>query len=207
MGDDVPYRTALENCELALPDSGFMVLSWFLRTGQWLPRLSGLRFLRHLLEDPAFRAEKRRFWVMPNDRECAANIEWLNARGIETDEADTYVAPVYDSADLIDERLVSILKERRPRYIVINIGGGVQEILGYNLRATLEHNPVIACTGAAVAFLSGHQAAIPVWADRLFLGWLIRIASSPGSYFQRYWQAFGLLPLIFRFRENPVRGK
>jgi UDP-N-acetyl-D-mannosaminuronic acid transferase (WecB/TagA/CpsF family) len=49
---------------------------------------------------------------------------------------------------------------------------GVQERLGYALRKQLSYKPAILCLGAAIAFLSGGQANIPNWADRLMLGWL-----------------------------------
>ena len=82
------------------------------------------------------------------------------------------------------------------------IGGGVQERLGYALKQQLSFRPGILCLGAAIAFLSGGQAAIPPWADRLMLGWLFRIVFSPRRYFPRYWAALKLIPLIFRYRDR-----
>ena len=55
--------------------------------------------------------------------------------------------------------------------------------------------PAILCTGAAIAFLTGGQATIPKWADRLYLGWLFRILQSPRKYFYRYLQA-ARLPFV-----------
>ena len=57
--------------------------------------------------------------------------------------------------------------------------------------------PSILCTGAAIAFLTGGQATIPKWADRLYLGWLFRILQSPSKYFYRYLQA-ARLPFVLR---------
>jgi UDP-N-acetyl-D-mannosaminuronic acid transferase (WecB/TagA/CpsF family) len=58
---------------------------------------------------------------------------------------------------------------------VVNIGGGTQELLGWYLRRNVTGKPLIVCTGAAIAFLSGRQARIPSWADRFYLGWVMRI--------------------------------
>ncbi len=215
--EDRFYRDAVENCDLALPDSGFMVLLWrFLKGGDRDPleRLSGLKFLAHLLlEDDAFRTEESRFWIMPSEEEQQANRAWLLKQGLGPTETDCYVAPRYPSGNLAveDNRLLQILAEKRPRYIIVNIGGGVQEKLGHYLQQSLPYTPAIICTGAAIAFLSGRQATIPPWADRIYLGWLLRCLRAPATFIPRYWNALGLLPLLFRFREKspppPTRGQ
>src|SRR5450631_2708169 len=46
---DLQYRNALEKSDLAITDSGFMVMLWRVLTGQNLPRISGLKLLRGLL--------------------------------------------------------------------------------------------------------------------------------------------------------------
>ena len=53
---------------------------------------------------------------------------------------------------LKDLSLLEIIENKRPKFIVINIGGGVQEKLGYYLRTRLDYSPAITCTGAALAF-------------------------------------------------------
>lgn len=58
------------------------------------------------------------------------------------------------------------------------------------------NGPVILCTGAAIAFFTGGQARIPVWADRLYLGWLFRIIEKPGVFLPRYLRAFWHFPLL-----------
>jgi UDP-N-acetyl-D-mannosaminuronic acid transferase (WecB/TagA/CpsF family) len=62
--------------------------------------------------------------------------------------------------------------------------------------------PGILCLGAAIAFLSGAQTAIPVWADRMCVGWLLRIISSPKRYLPRYIDALKLVPVLYRHREK-----
>ena len=62
--------------------------------------------------------------------------------------------------------------------------------------------PSILCLGAAIAFLTGGQASIPPWADKLILGWLLRLVSSPRKFWRRYWDALGLARLLWRHRDR-----
>ena len=136
--EDRLYQEAVENCDVALPDSGFMVLLWNIFKGGSLKRLSGLRFLAYLvLRDETFRNEQCHFWIMPNTEEGKANRAWLQEKGIIVSPSDCYVAPFYDPGVIEDSVLLGLLLEKRPRYIIVNLGGGVQEKLGYYLRRSL----------------------------------------------------------------------
>jgi UDP-N-acetyl-D-mannosaminuronic acid transferase (WecB/TagA/CpsF family) len=191
-------RQALQDSDLALTDSGFLVLllRWFKR--QRLPRISGLRYLRALLVMPEFRAAGAAFWVMPSADDAHANSDWLWGQGIAAGGPEMYVAPMYPAGPLEDAALLARIEARKPKFVMLNIGGGTQERLGHFLRSRLSYRPAIICTGAAVAFLSGRQARIPVWADRLFLGWLLRSLDDPKRFIPRYWKALRLVPLILK---------
>ena len=89
----------------------------------------------------------------------------------------------------------------------MNLAGGKQEVLGAWLRERLEPSPGIVCTGAAVAFLAGTQAKIPVWADRSGLGWLMRCLYEPRKFIPRYWSALPLLGMVARYRERSPVGR
>jgi UDP-N-acetyl-D-mannosaminuronic acid transferase (WecB/TagA/CpsF family) len=84
--------------------------------------------------------------------------------------------------------------------VILNVGGGVQEQLGCWPKQRLSYTPAIVCTGAAIAFITGGQASIPPWADRLYLGWLLRILSNPRSYTKRYVQALALVPVVLKWK-------
>ena len=101
-----------------------------------------------------------------------------------------------------DVELLRRLELRKPRHIVVGLGGGTQERLGLYLKQHLSYRPAIHCIGAAIAFLSGDQVRIPVWVDRVGLGWLWRSVSNPGQYAPRYWDARHLAPLVFRYRDR-----
>ncbi len=199
-----PYRAALSTADLAITDSGFMVLLWRLYTGERLPRYSGLLFLRAILDREDLKAPGAIFWVMPSVEEDTRNRAWLTTQGFAVTAKDVYLAPHYPATGAInDPELVRLISERKPRLVLLAIGGGVQERLGYFLREALApQRPGILCLGAAIAFLTGGQANIPPWADRMVLGWLFRLLSSPRKFWRRYWDALDLVPLLWRCRER-----
>lgn len=200
---NVSYRRAVENARFAITDSGFLVLLWFLRKGEWLERISGLRYLRALLEDEEFRRPNATFWIMPSEADSTVNLGWLQGKGVGVTVGDTYVAPVYHGV-IKDDVLLKILKTRRPRYVVISIGGGTQEVLGDYLQRNLGYNPAIVCTGAAIAFLTGRQANIPPWIDRMMLGWLARCLAEPSKFIPRYMRALRFAFLLIRYAHCSV---
>ncbi len=195
------YRDALLNADLAITDSCLMVLLWNTLQRDKIKRVSGLAYLRELLKRDDLQAPSSTFWIMPSPASTARNVQWLRSRQFQITEEDIYVAPIYDKI-IEDEALLAQLRTRRPRHIVIALGGGTQERLGLYLKRHLDFRPAIHCIGAAIAFLSGDQVRIPVWADRLYLGWLLRCLSEPRRYVSRYWSARKLLPLMIRYRGN-----
>ncbi len=198
---DTAYRDALTHADLVLPDSAFMVLVWNRLQGDRLLRLSGLKYLRALLLSPDVRRAGNSLWVMSAADSAERNVAWLAAQGIEVPRECVYVAPMY-GADPSDASLVALLERLRPQHVLLTVGGGVQEKLGWNLKQQLSYTPSIHCVGAAIAFLSGVQTRIPVWADRLYLGWLFRSVSDPGRFVPRYWAARKLLGMLVRFRDR-----
>ena len=204
----VSYREALSSASLVLTDSGFMVLLWWAFTGEKLPRHSGLKFLRAVLARPELKEPGAVFWVMPSAKEDAHNRAWLVTNGFPVTADDVYVAPHYPAGAIVDDELLNLIEARKPRIVMLAIGGGVQERVGLMLRDRLSGRPAILCLGAAIAFLTGGQAHIPPWADTLVLGWLLRLLSNPGKFWRRYWDAIALGPLLWRHRERlpPLKG-
>jgi N-acetylglucosaminyldiphosphoundecaprenol N-acetyl-beta-D-mannosaminyltransferase len=204
---DPAHREAMEGADVAVTDSSLMTLLWLIRTGERVRRISGLRLLRALFTRETFRAEGGTFWVMPSAADAAANLSWMRSQGIAVADGNTYVAPWYPrSGALGDDRLLALLEARRPRLVVIGLSGGVQERLGWDLRRRLGYRPAILCTGGAIAFLSGQQAPIPVWADRLALGWLLRFIASPRSFASKLKGVERLAPLIWKYGSRSVAG-
>jgi UDP-N-acetyl-D-mannosaminuronic acid transferase (WecB/TagA/CpsF family) len=198
---DKGYREALLGADFAIADSAFMVLLWNLIDSNRIPKLSGLKYLRALIDDPSFREAGSTFWVMPTPAAARRNLTWLRGNGMTVANEDVYLAPLY-GATISDEELLARLEERKPRHIVLGVGGGTQERLGLYLKQHLSYRPAIHCIGAAIAFLSGDQVKIPVWADTLGLGWLYRSVADPKRFVPRYWDARHLAPLLLKYRDR-----
>jgi len=196
---DKEYREALLGADFAIADSALMVLIWNLIQRDRIPKLSGLKYLRALIEREEFCEDGSTFWVMPTASSAQRNVRWLNDNGIHVGRRNVFIAPMY-GASVIDEELLLQIEKRRPRHIVVGLGGGTQERLGLYLKRNLSYKPVIHCIGAAVAFLSGDQVRIPVWVDHAGLGWLWRSVANPPVYVPRYWAARHLAGMIFRYR-------
>jgi N-acetylglucosaminyldiphosphoundecaprenol N-acetyl-beta-D-mannosaminyltransferase len=200
LAHDRGYREALLGADVAIADSGLMVMIWNLVEWDHVPRLSGLKYLRELLTVSAIREPGRSFWIMPSAESAALNVAWLSAHGIELPPEDVYVAPMY-GAVIEDKTVLANIRRRRPAHVVVTIGGGTQERLGLYLKNNLDPVPAIHCIGAAIGFLSGDQVHIPQWADRCYLGWLFRCVSEPTRFVPRYWSARKLVGLLLRYRE------
>jgi UDP-N-acetyl-D-mannosaminuronic acid transferase (WecB/TagA/CpsF family) len=195
------YRDSLLNADLAITDSAFMVLIWNRLQGVKINRLSGLKYLRHLLLEPDVRHSGNTLWIMASPASAERNLDWLDQQGITIPEDNIYMAPLYgDGID--DQPLLDLINRLRPQHVVVTIGGGTQERLGLYLKRNLSYLPAIHCIGAAIAFLSGDQVNIPVWADRLYLGWFFRSLSQPKRYIPRYWEARKLFGLMLRYRDK-----
>ncbi|MGA2251130.1 WecB/TagA/CpsF family glycosyltransferase, partial [Terracidiphilus sp.] len=191
----------LLGADFAIADSTLMVLLWNLIQRDRIPKLSGLKYLRVLLEQPEFHQAGSSFWIMPTPAAAQRNLTWLQANGTAVTEDDIYLAPMYERI-IDDPELLRRLDQRRPQHILLGIGGGTQEPLGLYLKQNLSYQPAIHGIGAAISFLSGDQVRIPAWADHLGLGWLWRSLSSPSRYGARYWDARRLVPLLIRYKDK-----
>src|SRR2546423_7540942 len=207
LNEDEDYRRALTSADMAIADSGAMVLLWKIFTGRRVERISGLKFLKRLVTRLAVRPDERVLWIVPSEQAHEKTIAWLRSVNL-TASADFYIAPRY-AAQVRDDALVGKIDNHPPTHVVVGIGGGVQEKLGLFLKEKLRVRPAIHCIGAALAFLTGDQPPIPMWADRFYLGWLLRLLRQPRVFGPRYLNAFKLPWLIFRHRENlpPLREK
>jgi UDP-N-acetyl-D-mannosaminuronic acid transferase (WecB/TagA/CpsF family) len=195
------YREALLNADLAITDSAFMVLIWNRLQSSNIRRLSGLEYLRELLLEHDVRESGNTIWIMASPASAKLNLDWLAEQGIAVPADNVYMAPLYGPV-IEDAALLDHLDRLRPQHIIVTIGGGTQERLGLYLKRNLSYRPAIHCIGAAIAFLSGDQVHIPVWADKFYLGWLFRSLSEPKRYIPRYWDARKLFALMLRHRAN-----
>jgi exopolysaccharide biosynthesis WecB/TagA/CpsF family protein len=198
---DPAYRAAVTHADLAIPDSGSMVLFWRFFRRRKLTRISGLKYVQHLAVRLFAGKQRRVLWVVPNEKARAKTAEWLSANRFPFTDENLYIAPRYGSI-VEDRQLVVEMEKTKPEHVVIGIGSGPQEKLGLFLRDHLSYRPSIHCIGAALGFLTGDQVAIPDWADRLYLGWLLRLFAQPRIFIPRLARALELPWLMLRYRED-----
>lgn len=198
---NVGYREALLNADLCITDSAFMVLIWNRISKQKIHRLSGLKYLRELLRREDAHRPGNVVWIMASPASAEKNLAWLRKQGIEVPDECVYVAPMY-GREIEDPALLQLLERVRPQHVMVTVGGGTQERLGLYVKRGLSYGASIHCIGAAIAFLSGDQVGIPVWADRFYVGWLFRTVADPKRFGPRYWEARKLWKLMLRCRER-----
>lgn len=200
LSEDEGYRRALTSADMVIADSGAMVLLWRIFTGRRVERISGLKFLKRLVARLASHPDERVLWIVPTEHAHEKTIAWLRSMNL-TASADFYIAPRY-AAQVRDDALAAKIDNHPPTHIVVGIGGGVQEKLGLFLKENLRARPAIHCIGAALAFLTGDQPPIPMWADRFYLGWLLRSIRQPRVFIPRYISALRLAKMIARYRDK-----
>ena len=205
--EDESYRRAVLAADLAIADSGLMVGLWRLLQREKLHRISGLKYLKHLLTKLKGEGNREVFWVLPTEPARQSLLDWSRSAAFPTTSENCYVAPRYGS-DIEDANLLSLIDQQRAADVIIAIGGGAQEKLGYYLRENLSYRPAIHCVGAALGFVTGDQKAIPDWADRSYLGWFFRLLAQPRVFIPRLSRAVELPWLIWKYGEKlpPIRA-
>lgn len=199
--DDEEYRKAMQNADLALADSGLLVLLWKMATGRKLTRVSGITYLKQLLGPDGIRPGDTVFWIFASNSAKERAGTWLRQRGFVMEEGNSFVA-VAPSSSSQDYAILVRLEEEKPKHVVIAMTGGGQEKLALYLRDYLLYRPSIHCIGAALDLLSGEERAIPEWAERSYLGWLVRLLAQPRMFFPRLGIALALTRMIFKYRSE-----
>ena len=184
--NDKEYHTSLKNSDVAILDSGFFCLLLLFIKFIKTKKFSGYLLIKKILNDRNLKNDTF-FFVDPNKQENIVNRKYL---------LSSKIAPIYKKKIIEDFKLLKILQEKKPKFIIINIAGGIQEKLGYYLKKNCSFNPIIICSGAAISFLTKEQAPINDFHDKMYLGWLVRIMFNPLLYLPRYFKAFKLFFLI-----------
>ena len=193
---EIPYLKALKNADYNFFDSGYFVLllKYFKKIN--VNKFSGYLFIKLFLEYIKKNNNKKLFLVDPNIRLSVSNTKLFNKIGVLKKNINNYIAPHYDSKSISDKRLLNIVKKIKPDCILLNIGGGTQEILGLYIKNNINFKCTIMCTGAAISFFTGDQAPINTFFDKIYLGWLIRIIFNPRVFFSRYLKSIKLIHIV-----------
>lgn len=193
--DDKKYLTSLRAADYALFDSSYLCLLLRIFKNINVSKFSGLKFLKLFLK--FLKKNKSSLLLIdPNYQSSKRNIKLLKSYDIKNFE--NYIAPRYNNLKIKDEKLLKIIKKNKPKNVIINLGGGIQENLGFYLQKKINFKMNIICTGAAISFLTGEQAKIPDIIDNIYLGWFFRILFNPKLFIMRYFKAFKLFAIIIK---------
>ena len=190
------YLKSLRNSDFVFFDSGYFVLLLRILKNISVKKFSGYLFLKLLFNQFKKNRNIKILSVDPNSKLSTNNKLFFTNLGIPKSKLFNYISPTYNASKIKDKKLLEIANNLKPDFIILNLGGGVQETLGFYLKKNLKKKTKIICTGAAISFFTKDQAPINKIFDRFFLGWLIRILFKPGVFLLRYLKAFKLLKLV-----------
>ncbi len=196
------YYNSLLKADFVFFDSGFFVLLLKIFKNINVYKFSGYKFLSLFFNYIKKNKKKSIFSIDPNSNFSKSNQLYLKSLGIK--KINNYLAPKYKIKNLSDRKLLRLLKKTKPNFIIINIGGGIQEVLGLYLKKNLKFKATIICTGGAISFFTGDQAPINNFIDKYFLGWLVRLFFNPIIFFNRYIFGLRLIPMVI-FNEIKVK--
>ena len=104
------YYSALKNSDFAILDSGFMVLFLLIFRRIKLKKLSGLSFLKSMLNQPEVKKQNSIFLINPNHKESLLNSNIFRDYDIKLEEDYQYVAPIYNNDTIQDTDLLNIIQ-------------------------------------------------------------------------------------------------
>ena len=188
------YLKSLRNSDYVFFDSGFFVLLLRFLKNIHVEKFSCYKFLNLFFKYLKLNKNKSIFCIDPNINYSNSNKKYLKKLGIK--KIYNYVAPFYNTKNLIDKSLILKINKTNPDFIMTNIGGGVQEILGSYLKKKLKKKTTIICTGGAISFFTKDQAPINRFIDQIYLGWFVRLLFNPTIFWKRYFYALKLFPMV-----------
>ena len=191
---DKNYYNALKNSDIALFDSGYLCLLLRIFKGLNVKKFSGFAFFKEFLNNLKKEKKSKILLVEPSKKQSNINKNFLNSKNINN--IFQYVAPLYHKENIRDYKLLKKIKKIKPKYVIVNLGGGVQEVLGSYLKNNINYKVSINCSGAAIAYFTKEQAPLTDFLDKIYLGWLVRIIFNPFVFLPRYLLAFRLIFII-----------
>ena len=192
---------ALQKSDIAIFDSGFFCFSLRLIKNIKVDKFSGYKFLNFFLDDVRNK-NKKILSLDPSFEDLKYNKKYLQFKKFKF--VKNYLCPMYQDKVIEDKRLIKIINEYKPEFIISNIAGGKQETLALYIIQNATPNSSVICSGAALAFLTGRQAPITNFIDKYYLGWLIRLIYNPKLYLSRILFSFKLFFIVFK---NKVKIK
>jgi len=194
------YYQSLKKADHVFFDSGFLVLLLRIFKNIKVNKISGYKFLVKFFKYLSKNKSKTIFSIDPNKSTLISNKKFLKNLGLK--KVHNYLAKKNYKNNFNDSKLFKKLNTFKPNFILINIGGGVQEILASYIKKRIKFKTSIICTGGAISFFTGDQAPIGRYIDNFFLGWFVRIIYKPQIFFKRYLKAFKFIIIFFKYKNT-----
>ena len=188
------YYKAIRKADLVFFDSGFFVLLLKIFKNIDVDKFSGFKFLNLFFTYLKKNKKTSVLCIDPNSKFSKSNKSYLKKLGIK--KTYNFLAPKYNPNNLSDKKLLKLINKIKPNFILTNIGGGTQEVLGIYLKKNLKFRTTILCTGGAISFFTGDQAPINTFVDKFYLGWLVRLIFNPITFLKRYIIGLKLIPMV-----------
>lgn len=191
------HYEALKKSTIAIFDSGYFCLLIFIFKRLSIKKFSGFLFLSRLLNDQSIK-NKKILTIDPSIIDSRMNRLFLFSKNFK--RTKSYVAPIYKrhTSNLVDKKIIKLINEFKPRYILINLGGEIQEKLALYISKNTEIRVNIFCLGAAIGFYTGSQAPINIFFDKYYMGWFLRLLYKPNLFFMRILKSISLILLFFK---------
>ena len=188
------YFQALKKSTIAILDSGYFCLCLFFIKFIKVKKFSGYKFIKKLVNDESLKKKK----ILSLDS-CSdsSNKNKLFLKSKKFIFLKNYVCPIYNPNNIIDEALLKLILNYKPFIIIVNIGGGKQEILAEYINNKLRKKNIIICSGAALSFHAGYGAKINSIIDTLYIGWIARILDNPKIFIERIFLSINLAKMVY----------
>jgi N-acetylglucosaminyldiphosphoundecaprenol N-acetyl-beta-D-mannosaminyltransferase len=194
------YIKSLQKSRVAIFDSGLFCLCLLFLKFVRVKKFSGYKFIKFFLSDTEMKSKKI---LILNSSKKEKKLNTILLNNFKFQFQKHYVCPIYNPKLIQDEILIKIINNYKPEVIIINIAGGIQELLALYLCQNIKIKFAIICSGAAMGFFSGSQAPISKFADRYFLGWFVRLIYNPIVFLPRLTKSL-LLVLIVLFNSITI---
>ena len=200
---DNHYLKALQKSSVAIFDSGYFCILILLFKLKRVNKFSGFKFINFFLNDE----NKKNYKILSLE----SSIENLNKNKYIFKQKKfkfirQYLCPIYKQDLFHDKKLINLIINYKPKIIIINIGGGVQEKLALYIKNSSSWKTSILCTGAAMSFISDSSKFLNInnFYDKIYMGWLVRSINNPSFFYRRVLKSMRLFFLVFKDKTKVI---
>jgi N-acetylglucosaminyldiphosphoundecaprenol N-acetyl-beta-D-mannosaminyltransferase len=113
-----------------------------------------------------------------------------------------YAPPIFKintpDFERVSNNIVDIIKDFKPKFVIIGLGFPKQEWLGLSVHKTLKKQsiptPLLLFLGASAEFYVNVKKRAPIWVQKIGMEWCYRFLQEPKRLWKRY--IFGVIPLL-----------